>query len=141
MGRILALDWGEKRVGAAVSDETKTIAQALKEPLAAEKIDELLDFLIQELAVEKIIVGIPVALGGTETESTERAKIFANLLRNIVTVPVELVDERLSTKQAQGLLREQDMEAGKQKIQIDNLAAQVMLQNYLEKHRTEFINS
>ncbi len=122
MGRILALDYGTKRIGIAVSDETKTISIPKAYILMAEK--ALLVEFISQNQVEKILIGLPTGLSGQETESTKKARDFMVWLERETHLPVEFIDERLTTKEV--LREEKDREL------IDSLVAQKMLERYLE---------
>ena len=103
MGRVLALDHGSARCGCAVSDPSGTLAT----PLAAvarpdeEAGLEVVAALAAEREVERIVVGLPLTLAGDEGEQAEAARAFADALRERVTVPVELHDERLTTRMAE----------------------------------------
>lgn len=131
MGRILALDYGEKRIGVAISDETKTIAFP-KSHLNTQDFEKLLDF-ISKSDIEEVIVGYPVALSGKETASTERAKTFSEKLKGVVDVPVWLVDERLSTQEVLAEFRDMGQDLKKHKGMIDSFVAAKMLERYLVK--------
>jgi putative Holliday junction resolvase len=102
-GRILALDHGEARCGCAVSDPSGTLATPLP---AVERPDTsrglaALARLVEEQAAERVVVGLPRTLAGGEGEQAERARVFAERLEGRVSVPVELHDERLTTRLAE----------------------------------------
>ena len=97
--RVLALDHGSARCGAAVSDPTGTIATPLP---VLEKVDSRKGFrrvvaLVEEVGAERVVVGLPVRLAGGDSEQTEAARAFADRLRKALDVPVELFDERFTT--------------------------------------------
>jgi putative Holliday junction resolvase len=101
-GRILALDHGEARCGCAVSDPTGTLATPLP---AVERPDTRRGMaavarLVQDQGVERVVVGLPLTLAGDEGEQAARARAFAERLARRVTVPVELHDERMTTRLA-----------------------------------------
>ena len=121
MGRILALDYGTKRIGVAVSDETKTIAQPRPYILYSEK-RKLIEFIGQN-EVEEILLGLPIGLSGQETESTKKAREFEAWLKAETKLPVKLIDERMTTQEA---MREE-----KNREFVDSLVAQKMLERYL----------
>ena len=127
MGRILALDFGTKRIGVAVSDETKTISQPKPYILNQER-NKLLEF-IASFEIEKILLGLPTALSGNETESTKKTRDFLVWLEAKTHLPVELIDERLTTQEI--LRTETNREL------VDSLVAQKMLERYLEKLKRE----
>jgi putative Holliday junction resolvase len=132
--RILAIDHGTKRVGLALSDETGTIAQPLQF-LPAEPAAKLLDRLKEiaaERKVEQIVVGIPRNMNGTYGPAAEKARAFVASLKQVLTVPVHTWDERLTTVQAHRALIETGMRREKRKERVDQTAAAILLQSYLD---------
>ncbi|MDW8308343.1 MAG: Holliday junction resolvase RuvX [Verrucomicrobiales bacterium] len=132
--RILALDPGTKRVGVAISDETRTLATPL-EFIPAEPFAEFLarlKTLIREKEVGLVLVGVPRNMDGSFGPAAAQAQQFVAVLKEALTVPIHTVDERLSTVQAQRLLRAAGRRARKQKTRIDQSAAAVLLQGYLD---------
>lgn len=125
MSRILALDYGTKRIGIAVSDETKTISLPKPYLLTAQK-EKLLEFISQN-EIEKILLGLPKALSGRETESTKKTRDFMVWLEAKTHLPVELIDERLTTQEVRRFETNKEL--------IDSLVAQKMLERYLETRR------
>lgn|SRR3990167_7967207 len=123
MGRIAAIDYGTKRVGVAVSDETKTIAIPKPYFLNDEK-TKLIEFIIEN-EVEEILLGLPLAMSGGETESTGKAREFGQWLKEQTGLPIKLIDERLTTKEVQRSETNREL--------IDSLVAQKMLERYLER--------
>lgn len=132
--RILALDLGEKRIGVAVSDELGIIASALN-PVTVTS-DEAhfgtLARLIEELGIAEIVVGLPLNMNGTRGPKAVEAEQFAGKLREMTTASVRLWDERLTTVQAERILLEGDLSRKRRKRSRDSLAAQLILQNYLD---------
>lgn len=136
MQRILALDFGEKRIGVAVSDPLNIIAQSIgaierkgiKNDL--KKVEEL----VKEYEAVKIIVGLPLNMDGTEGKSANRAMDFVKELKKEVQVEVEMLDERLTTAQGERIFLEADMSRKKRRENLDKIAAQLILQNYLDSH-------
>jgi putative Holliday junction resolvase len=135
--RILAIDHGTKRVGLALSDETGTIAQPLQflpaEPAA--KLFERLKEIVVERKVEEIVVGIPRNMNGTYGPAAEKAREFVTALQLVVTAPVRTWDERLTTVQAHRVLIETGMRREKRKERVDQTAAAILLQSYLDHPR------
>ena len=133
--RILALDHGTKRVGLALSDETGTIAQPLQflpaEPAA--KLFDLLKALVTERKVEEIVVGIPRNMNGTYGPAAEKARAFVAALQQVLTVPIHTWDERLTTVQAHRALIETGMRREQRKVRVDQTAAAILLQSYLDR--------
>lgn len=130
MGRILALDYGAKRIGVALSDENKKIAFP-KPFIEAEKRGELLKLITDE-AVEKILIGLPISLAGKETKSTKAAKDFAKWLKENSRAEIELIDERFTTKEIQSEMKNLEVKSKKYRKEIDSLVAQKMLERYLK---------
>ena len=132
--RILGVDYGHKRIGLALSDETGTIAQPLDyiDGGAAAKVSLELARISTERKVGKIVVGVPLRLDGTPSEQTERTLAFIAELRRATTIPVAQWDERLTSVQAERALLEGNVRRRDRKQKIDKLAAQIMLQSYLD---------
>jgi putative Holliday junction resolvase len=135
--RILAIDYGTKRVGLALSDETGTIAQPLG-LLSAEPAAKLLDDLKETVAqrnVEEIVVGIPRNMNGSYGPAADKTREFVAALQQVVTVPIHTWDERLTTVQAHRFLIETGMRRDKRKQKVDQTAAAILLQSYLDHAR------
>ncbi|MBQ8993473.1 MAG: Holliday junction resolvase RuvX [Turicibacter sp.] len=138
--RILGLDFGTKTTGVAVSDPMGWTAQGLE--IIRRQEDEHLKAtlnriaqLCEEYKVEKIVLGLPKNMNNTLGERGEKTLLFKEKLENRLRIPVETWDERLSTVAAENVLLEADMSRKKRKNVIDNLAATIILQNYLDaKH-------
>lgn len=132
--RILALDHGTVRIGVAVSDELKMFASPLEfipaEPFAAAL--NRLQQLLREKEVELIVLGMPRNMDGSYGPAAEKVRAFADQLRGGVTVPLVLWDERLSSVQAQRMLRQAGHKAKQQRGRVDASAAAVLLQSYLD---------
>lgn len=127
--RILGVDYGSKRTGLAISDETGTIAQPVGYVTGG--VNEVLRVAMERDA-GKIVVGVPRRLDGTISEQTERTLAFITKLQKATTVPVTCWDERLTTAQAERVLIEGDVRRRDRKEKIDTLAALIMLQSYLD---------
>lgn len=125
MGRILAIDYGTKRLGIALSDETKNLAFARPHILTEEK-HKLLD-LIKEKQIEQIILGLPLNLAGRETRSAQAARKFGSWLGEKTRLAVVYIDERFSTRE---ILR--SFPGVKTREIVDSLVAQKMLERYLK---------
>lgn len=132
--RILALDPGTVRVGVAVSDELAMLASPL-EFIPAEPFAEFalrLKQLLAEKQVSQIIVGLPRNMDGTYGPAADKARAFIAALQAEVTVPVRPWDERLTTKQASRMMSQAGRKARDQKGRVDQAAAAVLLQSYLD---------
>jgi len=132
--RILAIDHGTKRMGIAVSDEMRTIAQPL-EYIAAEPLDKFFDRLRQIIAdkqISLIVVGVPRNMDGTYGPAAVKVQEFVTALKEAVTVPLKSWDERLTSVQANRYLIEADVRRSKRKEKVDKTAAAILLQSYLD---------
>jgi len=134
--RILGIDFGTKRVGLAISDETGTIAQALDylDGDTDSAVSEAVVRVVCERGVGKIVVGIPLSMNGQPSAQTERTLRFMEALCKSADLPVECWDERLTSVQAERALLEGDVSRKSRRNKIDKLAAQIMLQCYLDAH-------
>ena len=132
--RILALDHGTKRIGVAVSDESKLIAQPLEYVPAEPFADFLTRFkeLLQEKQVELILVGMPRNMDGSYGPAALKVQAFIAALKSAVAVPVKAWDERLTSAQANRLLIEGKVRREKRKEKVDKTAAAILLQSYLD---------
>jgi len=132
--RILALDHGSKRIGVAVSDETKTIAQPL-EFIPAEPFADFLERL-KKLLVEKeidlILVGLPRNMDGSYGPAALKVQAFVAVLKMVITVPIKTWDERLTSAQANKILIQANVRRAKRKEKVDKMAAAILLQSYLD---------
>ncbi|NBV23633.1 MAG: Holliday junction resolvase RuvX [Proteobacteria bacterium] len=132
--RILALDHGTVRVGVAVSDELGMIARPL-EFIPAEPWEPFLvrlNQLLAELQPEQIIVGLPRNMDGSLGPAAEKVRVFVAKLRETITIPIRTWDERLTTVQAQRMLHQAGHKAKDQKGKMDQTAAAIILQSYLD---------
>ncbi|RKN80439.1 Holliday junction resolvase RuvX [Paenibacillus ginsengarvi] len=137
MGRIMGLDYGDKTIGVAVSDEFGWTAQGV-EVIRRRKPedDELrLQQLTAEYEVQSIVVGLPKNMNNTIGPRGELCMAFAESLRESLRLPVSMWDERLSTAAAQRTLLEADVSRKKRKMVVDKMAAAIILQNYLDSRR------
>jgi putative Holliday junction resolvase len=133
--RILGLDYGEKRIGVAVCDELGITAQGLPTLIRrTQKHDlEVLNRWIQQYSIEKIVIGYPLRLDGSEGIQCEKVKRFALLLEKNFLLPVMKWPETLSTKEAEEILISSGIRWRKRKEKVDRLAACLILQSYLDQ--------
>lgn len=136
MGRILALDIGDKRIGVAVCDETGTLARPLTTIARASRREdfERIARLIAEQNVERVIAGYPRSLSGDEGQQARRVRRYVEALAARLAVPVELWDERLTTVEAAERLRDSGRRKPRDRGQLDAAAAAIILQAYLDAH-------
>jgi putative holliday junction resolvase len=135
--RILGIDYGERRIGIAVSDPTRTIATAVKTLPNKPDTLKIINQIAIDYAVSEIVVGLPLTLKGTDSEKTKEVRLFKEKLEQLGSIPVLFEDERLSTRQAASSLlfmnttRKQRRDKGK----VDQMAAALILQSYLDRTR------
>jgi len=133
--RILAIDFGLKRIGLAVSDALGLTAQGLPtlERINLERDIRRLCELVEEYSIERVILGNPTGHDGRPTPMSERVAEFGDKLRRRLPCPVELWDERLTSVQANRLLRASGMGIAKRQRAVDRVAATLLLQSYLDR--------
>lgn len=131
MHRIMAIDYGAKRVGIALSDPFHTIASPHTVLENNAKLIKNLNEIIDEYFVGKIILGRPISLKGNETPTTKLIDDFYNIFKYKTDIEIEFVDERLSSKDAEEVLIMANVSRKKRKKVIDKLAAVIILQQYL----------
>lgn len=136
--RILGLDVGSKTIGVAVSDPMGWTAQGVT-TLARKTIEmdlEAIRKILEEYQVERVIVGFPLSMDGSEGRQAKAVREFSETIqKRFPAVPLELLDERLSTVGAERSLLEADLSRAKRKKVIDKMAAVFILQGYLETQR------
>jgi putative Holliday junction resolvase len=139
VGRLLALDVGEKRVGVALCDETQTLARPLLTLNRASKKEDFAKIatLCREHAIEKVIVGLPKTLRGEEGPQAQRVRRYAIELQAALGLPIEFWDERYSTVEANDLMAATTRKLSG-KYEIDAFAAAVILQEYLDEHNPRY---
>lgn len=137
MARVMGIDYGTRRVGVAISDELKLIAQGLEtiEYLDEPTLLKRLKTLVQSYDVERVVLGYPLSLTGSITQSAQTVAGFAARLSSEIGLPVELIDERLSSVQAQKIIRERGRTPSRNRPLIDKVSAILLLQAYLERMR------
>ena len=132
--RILALDHGTKRIGIALSDELKMIAQ----PLEFVEADPILKFfdrlkeIIREKEVELILIGMPRNMDGSYGPAALKVQEFIAVLKDKVAIPIQTWDERLTSAQAQKFLIQGGVRRQDRKQKVDKTAAAILLQSYLD---------
>jgi putative Holliday junction resolvase len=136
MGRLLALDVGERRIGVAVSDPTGTLARPLTIITRASRQADFqaIAQLVEDTAAERIIVGLPLSLDGTEGPQARTVRRYAERLAQTVSVEIEFWDESYSSALASEILRDKGKRRRRRPVReaIDAAAAAVILQSYLD---------
>ena len=137
-GRILALDYGTKRIGVALSDELGWTAQPLEtfERRTLEWDVAHIVSLIASHEVERVVLGFPLQLDGREGPAIRAMREFFEKLESGIAVPLILWDERMTTKAAENLLIAANVSRKKRKGAVDRIAAALLLQSYLAAHTT-----
>ena len=132
--RILSIDFGLRRIGLAVSDALGITAQGLPtlQRTSIRKDIEHIRAVVKEYSVEKIIVGNPIGHTGKATSMSRHAEGFAKKLHDRVNCPVELWDERLTSVEANRMLKTAGLSISKRQLAVDRVSAVLLLQNYLD---------
>jgi putative Holliday junction resolvase len=135
--RLLGLDVGSKTIGLAVSDPLGITAQGLPTWRRKNQRSDLqeLERIIREYSVAEIVVGYPLRLSGAPSAGSERMALFGEKLRRHFGLPVHLWDERLTTAEAQRVLRDSEMSIRRRGEVVDRLAAVLILQSFMENRK------
>ena len=139
MGRIMSIDYGDKRVGIALSDPMQTISYpsgVINKKNEKHLIEELFK-IISEKQIKKIIIGLPISMSGSYSQQTNKVIAFKNTLIDELhdrdlNIPVDTIDERLSSVSAKNIMIQQGIKTGHNKSKIDELSASIILQEYLD---------
>jgi putative holliday junction resolvase len=142
MGRVLAIDWGETRIGFAISNSEQGIAfprdgldlSSIPKSQRLRYFIEYLDSLLNQEQIKAIVLGYPKTLSDTKSEQTKRVDEIHQVLCETLDVPIMLWDEAFSSKEAKELLRNRGITHKKRKSKIDSHAARIFLQSYLDAH-------
>ncbi|MEJ2745795.1 MAG: Holliday junction resolvase RuvX [bacterium] len=138
--RLLALDVGEKRIGKAMSDPLGITAQragTIDRGAIEETLSNLRDIVIQN-EIGAVIVGLPLSMDGSKGKSAASVEGFADKLKRALTVPVILWDERLTTAEGDRLMKSAGISRKKRVGCLDEIAAQLILQSYLDSRKHSF---
>jgi putative Holliday junction resolvase len=130
----MGLDYGTRRVGVAISDPSRLLAQP--HGVIDQEDQELeveLRRLVKDMEVDLVVVGLPLSLSGREGPAARAARAFARRVAEVTGLPVELADERLSTVAAESALREGRVKGPDRRRMVDRVAAALMLQSYLDR--------
>ena len=132
--RILGIDYGDVRTGIAVSDESAFIATPLKTH-KVKSMRETIDYVAsvaKEYNVEKIVVGLPLNMDGSEGVRCQKTRAFGKVLQRVCGIEVLYVDERLTSAEAEEILKEGKVNLRKNKELVDSMAARLILQSYFD---------
>jgi putative Holliday junction resolvase len=135
--RILGIDYGDRSIGLAISDKLRITAQALGRYQVKNRKADALYFknLVKQHQVSKIVIGLPLQMDGSEGIRVKKTREFVRWLEKALGLPVVFWDERLTTRQALQVLHEQKMNGREKKKRKDQIAATIILSNYLESER------
>lgn len=135
--RILSLDYGDSRIGVAVSDELGITSLPLTtiENSGFEDVLNRIKALVDKYDADEIVVGLPLHMDGSSGERVTVTREFVSRLRENISVPIFLFDERLSSAEVEKVLLEADMSRQKRRKKRDKLAASLILRRYLETHK------
>ena len=135
---IMSVDLGKARTGLAVCDKTEFLASPYKVIFekSPNKLPEKVVQAAMEAKAELIVVGLPKNMDGTEGESAQNARAFAEQLRELTGLPVDMQDERGTTITAHGYLNDTNTRGKKRKAVVDEVAATIILQDYLDKRKS-----
>lgn len=135
LGRLLGVDHGDRRIGLALSDPMPMIASPLKTIVVnsnQDAINAILD-IVKEYDIVLVVIGLPIGMKGNETAQTKHVQKFADdLIENGIKVAVQ--DERLTSVSAKKSIIEQNKKPSKEKGLVDQIAAAILLQQYIDKH-------
>ena len=131
--RILGIDYGDRTIGLAVSDEMLITAQALQSYKVKNKEEDIQFFkdLASKYKITQIVIGLPLRMDGSEGSRVKKTKHFASWLKRTLDIPVVYWDERLTTKQALRIMREKRLSNKKKKELVDQISAVLILSSYL----------
>jgi len=132
MSRILGIDFGDRRIGLALSDPSRTLARSFEVVENSPRLAERLKKLIAEEEVDRIVLGLPRNMDGTIGPKARQALEFKAYLEKELGLPVDMWDERLTTVAAQQVLREGGIPQRRRSEMVDKVAAQILLQSYLD---------
>ena len=133
--RAVGIDLGEKRIGVAISDSGGSLATPYEVVARTGSRDEdhrRIRAIVEEVEAEILVVGLPLSLDGTEGKAAQGARQEAAAMGQIVSVPIELHDERLTTVEAERILKEQGLDAAERRNVVDKVAAAILLQAWME---------
>jgi putative Holliday junction resolvase len=136
--RVLGIDYGDRHIGLALSDPLLITAQPLAtyELTGRENVDrQYFQELVVRHGVEEIVIGDPLRMDGSSGTRAEKTRVFAAWLRKAVGKSIVFLDERLTTRQALGLLREEKVRGKEKKAREDQISAVIILSTYLEQKR------
>ncbi len=137
--RAMAIDYGAKAIGVAISDELRLTVRPLttirRHRQSRNQIIAQIKTLLEEYEAAELIVGLPLKMDGTIGDAAERVNVFIVELQKAISLPVIAQDERLTSHEADEMLRERGFDLRQRKEKSDEYAATIILRDYLESHR------
>ena len=133
--RAVGIDLGENRIGVAISDSSGSLATAYEVVTrtgSRAQDHRRIKAIVEEVEAEILVVGLPLSLDGTEGKAAQGARQEAEAIGQTVSVPIELHDERLTTVEAERILKEQGLDAAERRNVVDKVAAAILLQAWME---------
>ena len=134
--RVLGIDYGDVRVGLALSDLNKIIARPFKTLINKNSKDLLVDLeeIINQNKIDEIVIGVPYNMSGQDTKQTEKVRKFIAILKQKFQLSINLIDERLTSIEAESIMHKMNIKTGSNKGKIDKIAASIILQEHLDSH-------
>ena len=133
--RAIGIDLGEKRIGVAISDSSGNLATPYEVVFRTGNRDQehqQIRAIVEEVEAEILVIGLPLSLDGSEGKAAQGAREEAKAIAQVISVPVEMHDERLTTVEAERLLREQGLKGPERRKVVDKVAAAILLQAWME---------
>ena len=133
--RAVGIDLGEKRIGVAISDSDGRVAtpyETVNRSGSRDQDHRLIGAIVEEVEAEILVVGLPLSLDGAEGKAAVNARKEAELLQQVLAMPVTMHDERLTTVEAERMLQEQGLDAAERRKIVDKVAAAIILQAWMD---------
>ena len=133
--RAVGIDLGEKRIGVAISDSSGSLAtpyEVVTRTGSRDQDHRRIRAIVEEVEAEILVVGLPLSLDGSEGKAAQGARKEAEAIRQTISIPIELHDERFTTVEAERILKEQGLDAAERRKVVDKVAAAILLQAWME---------
>ena len=140
--RILGIDYGHARIGLALSDPSQVIASPFSTVKGSKNPEKAAFYVLQEIQQKKlsiglIVIGLPLLLKGTESDRAKEVRLFAQVLERETDIPIQFMDERLSSLQADRALKEADFSRKERSKYVDSVSCAIFLQSFLDVKNTK----
>ncbi|MEC7828695.1 MAG: Holliday junction resolvase RuvX [Actinomycetota bacterium] len=133
--RAVGIDLGEKRIGVAISDSSGSVAtpyEVVTRTGSRDQDHQRIRAIVEEVEAEILVVGLPLSLDGSEGKAAQGARKEVEAIRQTISIPIELHDERFTTVEAERTLKEQGLDAAERRNVVDKVAAAILLQAWME---------